>query len=64
MCVAKYLYEEGMINQKAKFISGDGEHKIRIINQDEFLVNLKMVQPKSVKSHTFAFFIYFVLFFL
>lgn len=51
MCVAKYLYEEGMINQKAKFISGDGEHKIRIINQDEFLVNLKMVQPKYVKKN-------------
>ena len=51
MCVAKYLYQEGMINKKANFISGDGEHEIHILDQDEFLVNLKMVQPKYVKRN-------------
>ena len=51
MCVAKYLYQHGMINTKASFISGDGEHEISISDQDEFSVNLKMVQPKYIKKN-------------
>ena len=42
-CVVKYLYQKKMINKVSNFLSGDGEHKA-IIENDE--ISIKMNTPK------------------
>ena len=43
-CAGLFLYEKKIINKKATFISGDGEHEIRI--QDSQNVKLTIFSPK------------------
>ena len=39
-CVGLLLYKKGIINEKANFITGDGEHNIKIINEENIGVTI------------------------